>query len=173
MKHRKRIKFKIWVWCSIALFLLIPLLNSPVAAALNCTGMSVTTTAGPAGTPISITVTNPTSLTFTDDGTGAINFICNYSFSDAFTTTRTPSSRHKSSLTVTIKTGTGTGGFSGTNWVILNNGQSSSGTLTVPATYTSPPTVFNVILDTHVQEFPFGAAGDKQYTRNWEVTVNP
>jgi hypothetical protein len=169
MKNKRKLGFRIWVLFSIVLFLLIPLLSSPVAAINYCTGMSVTTTCGPTASPITITVTNPTTTTFNNDGSLTINITCDVTFQDLFTTTRIPSSDHDSTLSASVKTGSGNSPSDATGTVTLNDGEIYYDTLTIDLIATSLPTTWNVILDTWVVD---KQSSDRlQITKNWEITL--
>jgi hypothetical protein len=83
LKHRKRIKFRIWVWCSIALFLLIPLLSPQVAAEFNQPLGKVWTNNTPGGPTAGLNVGAPTNIS--DDGIPLYRakFSVEYSYTDS------------------------------------------------------------------------------------------
>ena len=143
MKNKRKLGFRIWVLFSIVLFLLIPLLSSPVAAAFNHTS-SVITTAGPGlfGFP-TVTVTVPTGspIQEQDQAPRTATFQLDYSFSDTTPTgVGSLGSTHKATMTVTRTPGPSPAPVT-TNWIPLNPSTSTSGTLYINDTWTQAGSV--------------------------------
>jgi hypothetical protein len=78
MKNKRKLRFKIWVLFSVALFLLIPLLSSPVAAAFTLNVGTAYTNNVPAGPSATGNINVPTTIT--DSSPFNANFVvdCNY-----------------------------------------------------------------------------------------------
>jgi hypothetical protein len=80
MKNKRKLGFRIWVLFSVALFLLIPLLSSPVAATVNFDNMGVRTN-NSANFPL-VAVLGPPTYSYdlpgnysdSDDGSGSVKF---------------------------------------------------------------------------------------------------
>jgi len=135
MKSRKNI-LRISAFLTILMFLLIPLLSSPVAAAFfyNSTAVTNVTSSG-----YTADADCPPPYTFQHSGNPTATFTCDYTFTDSDSSG--PGSRHRATITV-VGPGTPTGGAVGsTGWVVLNPGAgTSTGTISVgPFTYTAPP----------------------------------
>jgi hypothetical protein len=80
MKNKRKLGFRIWVLFSVALFLLIPLLSSPVAAFTQNLG-SATTNNTPAGPTASGTISAP--ATISDNSPFNARFQVDYSYTDS------------------------------------------------------------------------------------------
>jgi hypothetical protein len=169
MRTKKKI-LKITTFLLIALFLLLPLLSSPTIAINYCTGMSVTTTCGPTGSPITITVTNPTTTTFTDDGSSTLIVSCDVTFNDCFITNRPQSSDHDSNLWAVVKSGSGNTPSDFTGLQTLSDGDTFTDTLTLNLVAYSLPTTWYVYLNTKVWELPRGS-DELEDTQSWEITL--
>jgi hypothetical protein len=121
------------------MFLLLPLLSSPVAASFT-TFSSVATNNVPAWPVVTITV--PANTVYTNTG-GMATFQLNYSFGD----TNGPGlgSNHRATLTVTRTPGPQPGGSPATTgWVFVAAGAGTgavTGTLTITDTWSPPASV--------------------------------
>ena len=142
---------KMVVFISIAMFVLIPLLSSPVAARANWGS----------GCSTDNSMLGPTAQLWWDDTTiidssGApynYRFTMEYYFTDTSFNTQTPSSAHYASITVTPAGGSTN--TQTTNIVYLNKGQSTSGTLIATGFYSGPPpSSFTVELTVWCRDIP-------------------
>ena len=136
MKSRKNI-LRIGTFLAILMFLLIPLLSSPVAAAFfyNSTAVTCIDVNG----VLTADADCPPPYIFQHSGTPTATFTCDYTFTDSYS--NGVGSQHRATITV-VGPGTPTGGAVGsTGWVVLNPGAgTSTGTISVgPFTYTAPP----------------------------------
>ena len=130
--RKKRKIIRIGTLICLLLFLLIPLLSSPVAAAFSVTARADTdnTTAGPAAW---ITLPGgPYPIIFPDVGQTVGNFYLEYYFND----NNGPGSGswHRATMNITRNPGPNPGSTS-TGWVFLGPGGSASGTLSIVDNY--------------------------------------
>jgi hypothetical protein len=81
MWNKTKVRFRIVVLCLIALFVLLPLLSSPVAATIQCNRIGVISDNAPGGPYVaalgpSISYDLPGSYPAYDDNSGVITFTC-------------------------------------------------------------------------------------------------
>jgi hypothetical protein len=136
MNNKSKVRFRIGAICLIALFLLLPLLSSTVAAAFIDTSTSSTNNT-PIGPTAAVTPTGAGPFGYPDVGAGTATFNCNWNFVD--TKPLGIGSDNMATLTVTYQTGARTSVNTGI--IRLAPGGSMSGTLTIVMGYPpGPPT---------------------------------
>jgi len=142
--NSKKLSIRLGAIISTAIFFLVPLLSSPVAAAgtgtYNCFADTDNTPGGPTAQAAC-----PPPYTISGLGANMATFTCTYTFIDSYPTPGT-GSNHRATLTVSPP-GPATGQAS-TGWVfIVANGGTVSGTISVgPLPYT-PPASWSVTLE--------------------------
>ena len=154
MKCKSKVRFRIVSLGLIAMFLIIPLLSSPVAAAFTSFS-SADTNCAPTG-PTALATVPSSPGTFLDSTPRTATFQCSYSFRDTMNNGRTPSSDHWATITVQ-KTSTipwGSPQTSSTGTISLNNGQTQTGTLVITDTWTlvQVPVTWHVVVHVYCKD---------------------
>jgi hypothetical protein len=158
MKSKTKVRFRIGAMCLIAMFLLIPLLSSPVAAGAHTfaagTGTS-TNTNPPAVCTVAITMTGPLA-TPAGAPPNTLTVTFNYNFVDS--NAGPAGSKHICNMRVTEPT-SGTNRLVSTGWITVAAGATVSGTLTTgPFGFAAtPPTlVFTIYVNMTVVDLNTG-----------------
>ena len=152
--NSKKLSIRLGAIISTAIFFLVPLLSSPVAAAgtgtYNCFADTDNTPGGPTAQAAC-----PPPYTISGLGANMATFTCTYTFIDS--NSAGTGSNHRATLTVSPP-GPATGQAS-TGWVfIVANGGTVSGTISVgPLAYT-PPTSWSVTLEVWCWDLASGGA---------------
>jgi hypothetical protein len=171
MKNKRNLGFRIWVLFSIVLFVLIPLLSSPVAAAFTfdvSTAYTDNTSGGPtvwwSGT------NNPGAYSSLHANPPSATFTCTFNFSDTSGNINIPSSSHYGELNV-YQRNSGTFQGKDTGVIYLNNGQSTSVTLSISDTYNSNnrPIIWDISVYVYCEDIPTQTA--VWNTWSWTYTV--
>ena len=174
MKNRK-MGLRIALFLSVLIFLLIPLLSNPVAAAHDCSGMSLTTSCGSSG--ITITFNDPTILSFTDSGSGSGEIIvnCDLDFANTFPPNTNSITTHDAMLSANLKPGyTSLDGDEPNDWEYqtLYDGETFvDGTaLFLVISYYNTPCEWELWLEVEVKETSPGS-NVLQDTEIWDLEV--
>ena len=151
LNSKKRIRFRIWVWFSIALFLLIPLLSGQVGATFTyyCEGKADNKTTGPSAQAI---CPEPWTFEHDDGDTPLAIFCCNITFLDS--NPNGNGSNQRVRLTITPP-GPPTG-QNDTTWIFLSPSQGPIYTKRyVNLTY-NPPTSWEVKVEAWCWDIDLG-----------------
>lgn len=171
----KKNALRIGTFLAILLFLLIPLLSQPVAAANTFDLSTAWTDNTPAGPTVWWAGANPPGAYTQARGPGAatVTFDCDFSFSDTSGNPNIPSSRHYGELNVqrVIPGPPGPLLVASTGNVFLNNGQSTIITLSITDNYNPawPTVTWDVWVYVECEDLPTGTMAWN--TWYWTFTI--
>jgi hypothetical protein len=176
MKNKRKLRFRIWVLFSIVLFLLLPLLSSPVAAAFTFNVSTAWTNNTAAGPTVGWTNTGgnpPGAYTSVHTNPASATFVCNFSFADTSGQPQTPCSRHYGELNVQkIFPTIGPLLTANTGNVFLSNTGTFTTTLSIGDTYTPNPPMgvtWNISVYVECEDLPSSTMAWN--TWYWNYTV--